>query len=134
MSDSNKGRGSDHVIDDGEDVQPKKTLLAPRADYQDTVRREKGWDSKAEPMVIDMSGGEGVARLRIRNKTIPMTMDLPEREHLKLQQSANYESKPMKYLARECLRIGLAVKEAQRQGFECAIVGASGRIKYKIGT
>jgi len=133
MTDSTEGRGPERNGDDGDDAQPKKTSLAPRADYKDTMRQEAGWDTKPKPMDIDMSGGKGVPRLRIRNKTIPVTLDLPEREHQKLNAAATAEAKPMKYLARDCLLIGLAVKEAQRKGFKCAIVGSGGRIKYTIG-
>lgn len=133
MTDSQKGRGSEGEGADSANAQPEKTFLAPRADYQDTTRRKEGWNQKAESLVIDMTGGEPRALLRVKSKTIPMTMDLPEHEHLKLLHAHKEEAKPMKFLARECMLIGLRVKEAYRQGYKVAVVGASGRIKHTIG-
>lgn len=133
MTDSTEGRGSERESDDGANAQPEKTFLAARADYRDTTRREEGWDKKPKPMVIDMTGGEPRQLLRVKSKTIPMTMDLPEHEHLKLLHAHKEEAKPMKFLARECLLIGLRVKEAYRQGYKVAVIGASGRVKHTIG-
>lgn len=131
MADSKKTR--QRASDDAEagNTQPKKLLA--RSDYEETVRRKAGFDVPAEPLVIDMSGGDPKPRLRLHSKTIPVTMDLPEHEHQKLSHASMVEAKPMKHLARDAMRIGLKVMEAIREGDQCAILGPTSRVKYRIG-
>jgi hypothetical protein len=64
-------------------------------------------------------------------KPVWMKLQLPAHEHEKLARVSKIELRPMLHLVRDCIKIGLMVKEAQRNGEE-VVVMANGRRKLTL--
>ncbi len=93
----------------------------------------------SEGQVTDMTGGPPQKR-RLSGRPVGesgrtfvgIKLELPLHEHEQLRSNSHTDRTSMTKLARECIRIGLVVKNAQRNGDVVAIMGPNGKRKSTL--
>ena len=106
--------------------------------YTPPVETRTMVDQGRDGRVTDMTGGPAMPSPRPGHpvgeggrRPIGVRLPMPPHEHDKLARASRIEVKPMVQLARECIKIGLLVKEAQRNGEE-VVVMSGGRRKMTL--